>query len=167
MVTPQAPATGPCCSVSVRDQMLADIHLLFRGGEIKRTLSELWSWIFMKRCEEVGLVVIDNCALDSGDHGAVTIIPADQARVARVRSVGTQSNWRHPPCLCPPAPVSVCLSLSSLLPAATAIVTTQFLCPRLAMARRSSQAKPRLVFNCNCKVSRRLGTQQAIPSVPS
>ena len=23
----------------------------------------------MKRCEEVGLVVIDNCALDSGDHG--------------------------------------------------------------------------------------------------
>ena len=74
----------------------------------------------MKRCEEVGLVVNDNCALDSGDHGAVTFIPADQARVARVRSVVTRSNWRHPPCLCPPAPVSVCLSLSSLLPATSA-----------------------------------------------
>ena len=53
--------------------MLADIHLLFRGGEInkKNTVRalNLNLYFFMKRCEEVGLVVIDNCALDTGDHG--------------------------------------------------------------------------------------------------
>ena len=152
MVTPQA--TGPCCSVSARDQMLADIHLLFRRGEIKRTaLSEPWSWIFMKNQEEVRLV-IDNCALDTMEW-------PEQG----MWELGVTCYW-HPPvsvprlrdlfvCLCHPC---------SQPPAHCYCHHSQFLCPSVA---RASQAKPRLVFNCNCKVSRRLGTQQAIPSVPS
>ena len=68
--------------------------------------------------------------------------------------------------------ISVCLCRPVILapshwPGPAPIVTTPLSSSVRAMDRRSSQAKPRLVFNCNCKVSRRLGTQQSFPTVAS